>query len=67
MDTSIEIQKFVSNDSIIIEKLFSVYKLVTSFSTTHSSPFVSQKEKKWREFKSEIEKVKWPWEKKGVT
>ena len=57
MNTSIEIQIYFYDSLVIIRKLFSVF-LVTSLSTSYASPFVSQKENKRREFKTEMEKSK---------
>jgi len=56
MNTSVEIQKyFYDSIMIIIRKYFIFLFLVTSVSTTHTAPFVSQKEKQ----KKRILKPKW--------
>jgi len=55
MNTSIEIQIFVYDSLKIIRKTFIFFKLVTSLSTAHTAPVISQKEKQ----KKRILKPKW--------
>jgi len=56
MNTSIEIQIFLY-DSLIIEN-FLVFIFSNLRFHRHTAPFVSQKERKRREFKAEMEKSK---------